>query len=59
MDYKSAENFLKMLKDTGARQSRPGYRPLGPAVLRRACEVYNRTYHGVVTWHIVYGVLDN
>ncbi|WP_164729785.1 methyltransferase [Rhodomicrobium lacus] len=56
--YGDATGFLRALRDTGARQPRPGYRPLSATALRRALAVFDRRHGGCVTWRIVYGVLD-
>ncbi len=57
VNYGSAGNFLDMLRATGAQRPRPGYRPMSPVMLRRACTWFNRSYAGRITWHIVYGLL--
>jgi malonyl-CoA O-methyltransferase len=57
VDYRTAQNFLAMLRATGADQPRAGYRPLGSLPLRRACDALNRAFAGCVTWHIVYGCI--
>jgi malonyl-CoA O-methyltransferase len=57
VDYGCAGNFLASLRATGAQRFRPGYRPMSPSILRRACAAFNRLYAGRITWHIVYGLL--
>ncbi len=57
VDYGCAENFLAALRATGAQRPRPGYRPMSPTMLRRACAAFNGSYAGRITWHIVYGLL--
>jgi malonyl-CoA O-methyltransferase len=55
VDYRTGQNFLAMLRATGADQPRAGYRPLGSLPLKRACDALNCAFAGCVTWHIVYG----
>jgi len=56
-EYGDAAGFLAALRATGARQPRPGYRPLSPVALRRALTAFDRRHGGCVTWRIVYGVV--
>ncbi|MBT3071558.1 methyltransferase domain-containing protein [Rhodomicrobium sp. Az07] len=57
-EYGDAAGFIRALRDTGARQPRPGYRPLSATALRRALAAFDRRHGGCVTWRLVYGVLD-
>lgn len=54
IEYGSALNFLKYMKEIGAHKSRPDYHGIGVA-LRMACRLYDREYNGRLRWHIVYG----
>ena len=54
-NYGSARNFLKVLKETGTSQPNRDYAPLPPKKLKAAMKYFDETYHGQITWHIVYG----
>ncbi|MBJ7533804.1 methyltransferase [Rhodomicrobium vannielii ATCC 17100] len=57
-EYGDAAGLLRALRNTGARQPRPGYRPLSASALKCALAAFDRRHGGCVTWRIVYGVLS-
>lgn len=59
ISYDNALSFLKSLKNIGAQNSRENYTPLSPVELWKACESFNTTYKGEITWHILYGRLSS
>lgn len=58
-NYENAEHFLKTVKLTGASTPKQQYRPLSVSDMRRAMGLYNKTYKGKMTWHIVYCLIDS
>lgn len=53
--YEEGKDFLGHMRAIGAGEPRPGYRPLPPGRLRRACRALEHDSDARVTWHFVYG----
>ncbi|MBK7362531.1 MAG: methyltransferase [Micavibrio sp.] len=55
--YPNTSSFLKVLKKTGACTPVPGYRPLESRQIIHSCRLFDETFNGHITWHILYGYL--
>lgn len=57
--YSSASEFLHVIKDIGAGQAKKGSQRLSLKQIRQACDIFNDKYDTSVTWHILYGSVQN
>lgn len=56
--YQDASEFLHVIKDIGAGQSKKGYQRLSLKQIRQACDIFNDKYDTSITWHILYGCVQ-
>ena len=51
-------SFLRRMKAVGGLTPKEGYAPLSPGALRRVISATDKKFGGRITWHIVYGALN-
>ncbi|MGH1377770.1 MAG: methyltransferase [Alphaproteobacteria bacterium] len=57
--YDDALDFLRSMKNIGAGTAKKNYVPLNHAELKRACGALDQNHGAEITWHVLYGRVDN
>ena len=58
VQYESSIDFLRSIKTIGAGTPRNGYKSLTHAEITNACRTLDTSFHGKISWHIMYGCIN-